>query len=302
MKCLLLVRLGFALVGSDAGAAGSAPLGFLLVEPDARSAGMAGSGSAILDGAAALSLNPSRLGASGNGEGLLTHGSLPASINFEHIGFVHPIGVGAALRFMSYGAIQQTTISNPTGTNIPSERPYDAALALGFGLPVGEWMRVGISGCAIRESLGTVQAQGLAGDVGLSILPHESVSLGATIQNLGPSLKFGAATEELPRLLRMGAGYSPSVLRERLRFAVDLLQSRGDSIQGAIGGEVRLGRVAAARAGWTSRIGTGLPISLGAGIIAGSFGLDYAYSGYGNLGDIHRVDLRWRWASPSMTK
>lgn len=171
---------------------------------------------------------------------------------------------------------------------------YQAILGLGFG-PVASFSG-GINLKYFRETL----AEWSAGGYGLDFGAYYSIALtglkvGATVQNIGPDIKFIEKEEPLPTTIRAGAAYTMAAAASGVGFslALDVVKPRFDDAYIGAGVEVEIAGMVALRGGWCGqkdRSGDGF--TLGAGVnLDNRITVDYAATSYGDLGTMHRISL-----------
>ena len=208
MRRSLLTAAGLALFASPAafaGAAGGDPLNFLFLDANARAVAMGGAYTALATDANALLYNPAGLGAVERHEATFMHNEYFQGASQEYIGYASPRGVGANVNSLRSGDVARTTISNPDGTGLGGANLSDLSLALGYGRPLGDSLRLGAGMKYIRETIAGISASGYAADLGAlySVPAARGLALGLSVQNLGPSIKFQSAKENLETLGRM---------------------------------------------------------------------------------------------------
>ena len=146
-------------------------------------------------------------------------------------------------------------------------------------------------------------------------MPSQGLVVGASLSGVGAVLSsLGTAEDRLPLDLRVSVA-------KRLRYipltftvvGYELQRFDGPETDSSVvvraldhllvGGELRLGRVLAARAGYSPRRGRALRsggrldlagLSAGFGITLRRFGLDYAYTGWSEMGGLHQFGVRTR--------
>ena len=298
LALIALAALAARPLPARAGAAGGEPFNFLFLDAGARSVGMGGAYTALAADSNALLYNPAGLGAARRYEGTFMHNEHFNGITQEYMGFVTPQGWGASLNHVSYGRIQKTTISNPNGT-LGNFGITDLAVGLGYGREIGEGVHAGAGIKLIRETIDNVSAQGYGTDLGVlaSVSALPGLSLGFSVQNMGPAVRYQRAHENLPLNVRMGAAYRSAILGRDSAFSFDVSKERSESVLIALGAETVLAKVMAVRVGFNTRNQAGPGVSMGLGWVHKKFGLDYAMVPYGDLGYTHRISATVRWGS-----
>lgn len=165
--------------------------------------------------------------------------------------------------------------------------------------------RIGITGKWIQEKLDDVTASTFAGDVGLqySGFPFfgdwaEDLTFGAAVTNVGGKLKFDRDETKLPQTIKAGFGYIKEILGDPLTVGVDVYNPSDNEISIGGGVEYWLKDLLALRVGYKTKDDEGSGVRAGAGIKVKMIRIDYAYAGYGILGDTHRIGLSVSFGAP----
>lgn len=210
---------------------------------------------------------------------------------------IHPkLTVGAGLTYLSAPEIQGF---NTSGEKTNPLENNNLSGSFGIGFTPFKYLGIGMNIKYLQEKIADYSARGYAADFGVSVTPPiEGLNLGASVNNIGPKIKFISHEEELPFCFRFGGSYSVigAFRRCRLTIAADMIKPKYEDIYGAFGGELEIGEVLFLRAGYVSeqtRIADGF--TAGGGINLGKeFRIDYAYTPYGDLGDFHRISIFYR--------
>ncbi|OGS56512.1 MAG: hypothetical protein A3J79_00870, partial [Elusimicrobia bacterium RIFOXYB2_FULL_62_6] len=298
MRRLLLVQLGLLLAfcpGLRAGeSAGSAPFNFLFLDGGARAAGMGGA-YVSMTGADALLYNPAGIGGLERHELTLMHNQYLQDISQEYAAYASPLGIGLNLNYLDSGKVGRTTISNPGGTGLGDAVLTDMLLTLGLAAKVSGGLTLGVSGKYIKENADGIRTDSRAADIGAlyraPFLP--GLTAGAALQNLGPSVKYENASDQLPLSFRLGASYGFKLMELGATVAAELDAERAGETSFAAGIETVSGMLAL-RFGYNGRNAAGSGITAGAGLRHQDILLDYAFVPFGELGDAHRLSLSFQ--------
>lgn len=162
----------------------------------------------------------------------------------------------------------------------------DLAISANYSRLLSERLSIGISAKYIRSKLDNVSAATGAADIGVRYMVNDHLTLGGSVTNIGPGLKFLNSRSKLPTAGRLGAAYHWS----RFLLAADAVYSGSDDLSGGIGLEVRPVDMLALRVGYRSQGAVELEngLTAGLGLNVGQFQLDYGYAKYGPLGNTHR--------------
>jgi hypothetical protein len=278
-----------------AASAGAEPFNFLFLDAGARPAALGGAYTALANDSNALLYNPGALGNVAHTEATFMHNQYFQDVNQEYAGFASRSGFGFNLNYLDFGSAPRTTINNPDGTG-GSTGLNDLALSGGYGHKVLDTLSLGASVKYISETIDASTARGFAVDAGALYAPSavKDLTLGAAVQNLGPTVTFEAAHENLPLNVRMGAGYQFSVMGRMNTAALDVTRERGQNVLVAVGVESRLIAALPLRLGFSTSNDAGPGITAGFGYTWRRVSFDYAIAPYGDLGLTNRISVSWR--------
>ena len=298
MRQGLLLSLLLALApAARASGAGADPFNFLFLDADARPVAMGGAYTALAADANSLLYNPAGLARVRGHEATFMHNQHFVDITQEYAAYASRWGWGANINTLRFGDTARTTYSNPSGSGLGSVGMNSMALGAGYGRELLPGLRAGAGVKYIRESIAGVSASGYAADLGLqhdaSFLP--GLSLGAAVQNLGPSVKFQRDSEKLPLNLRFGTAYAFSLLGLGHTAAFDVTKERSESPLYAFGFETLAAGSLPVRFGFSTRNQAGPGVTAGIGWRTENLRLDYAFVPYGELGSAHRFSVTVRW-------
>lgn len=273
----------------------------LQLAPAPRPLALGGAYAALARDPYALFYNPGRLAGTARAFGAAYHaypvgvtaGAVAATLPFGRLAFalgVHYLDLGE-VEVLEPDPAYAGQRGRPTGEVADGG---EVLAAIGGAFALGPSLRVGAAAKALRLGLAGASDQGFAADLGASAtLLRGRLHLGAAVQNLGPDVGPGRGAP-LPRTVRAGAAIDVAdVGGVRTAVAVDAVHveqrlSFAAGLEAGYRSSAGLGLVA--RAGFDARARTGdaaSPVTLGAGIAFGRFGLDYAYRGVGPLGATH---------------
>jgi hypothetical protein len=313
-RTLLTAALLLAALAGPAAAFGSSSRGtsggqFLELEPGARQAAMGGAFAGIADDVYSVYYNPAGLAHLTRVEVSGMDDQYFQGITYDFAGAAVPLlafqrdafdprnayGVlGFAVYDLSVGNIPTQGAAEsaaPTGT-IASQ---DAAYALSYAYsPRGSDLAFGLTGKYVTSSLGGYNASVFAADAG-ALYRKDEWTAGAGLRNLGPAYGFAGQADPLPFLIYAGAGYK---LNSHWLASVELDAPRDNNLLFAFGTEYTHSFTTklsgALRAGYNTGntdAGDFAGVSVGAGIVYGNFGFDYAFIPFGDLGNTNRYSL-----------
>jgi len=171
------------------------------IQPGARENGMGGAGVALADDATGMTWwNPAGLGFAKRGGVQMTNAKLVPGladdVAYNHLAFVQPMegwgGLALSLAFLSYGTSDQTDNS---GTVLGQFDSYEFSSGLSYGVELLPDLAIGGNVKYIRVQLAPGALQGVGSTLGFDLgclyrLQPARLRLGATVQNLGPSVVF----------------------------------------------------------------------------------------------------------------
>lgn len=282
---------------SAAGSAGAEPFDFLSLDANARAVAMGGAYTALATDANALLYNPAGLALIDRNEATFMHNSYVAGLFQDYGAYASPSGWGVNFNYLNSGSVANTTISNPDGTGLGTTGLTDMAFSGGYGHKIGDSFSVGAGIKYIRESIAEVAGAGAAADVGVMYAPPPlpGLMLGAALQNLGPTVKFESARQNLPSKARGGAAYTFDVAGAKTSASLDVSKERTSSPVFAFGLETVLAKILPVRVGFTTNNSAGLGLTTGVGFIHDGLAFDYAFVPFGDLGNAHRISMTYRW-------
>ncbi len=203
---------------------------FLQIAPDSRSAGMGNSGVALADNANAMFWNPAGLAFQTNPQVGLTHANwLPqfnADLFYEYlVGTYQAPGAGTFGGHVTFLNLGESELRSGPGDNgfEGTFRSYDFAGGVSYGVKLSERFAFGTGVRAIYSNLSPSTADVSSGS-GFSVAfdlaalyrtapialgnADATLSFGANLANMGPSITYTAADEPLPMNLRFGTAFT----------------------------------------------------------------------------------------------
>lgn len=292
------------LAGSEAQGRRADSFEFLTLPIGARAAALGGAGVADADGWAGSQINPAGLGRLWRDEIGFAGSRWLDDVQHQAVGGAHPFNGGGALAgtvlALDYGSIPSF---GPSGGAEGTISAGGTAVRLGYGRAFRAGFDWGLQGTYARETLAGVSAQALAADGGLLWTPRgpsvmRSLTLGAALKNWGSRPQFENESANLPRRVQAGATVRPPI--EGWTVSVDALLSPDQSPSVLAGMEYWARGAVAFRLGYNggeAREGSGATV--GFGFRAWNIGIDYAFVGWGGLGDAHHLGLTYRFGRPA---
>lgn len=295
IQALLLAALLSGRAQAQAGLTGATTLRRPL---SARSVAMADAFTAVSGGLASQGNNPAGLTGLKKPElrTTYTHGIIDDKFTFLSYG--HPVGdlaMTAGLMYYDGGSIH---LNLSDGTREKRKAAQDFVGVFGLAYALGP-VSVGGQFKAMRMTLGeSATATGGAADAGAQWrTPLAGLSLGASIINMGPDVKYENEGDPLPLTTRGGAAYTFVMSHETFAFseftvAADVVKTRDEETTGSAGLEMCMNIYEQSRL-WL-RFGTLFNREAGAfatglGVREGRFSLDYAMGIMRRLSSVHHL-------------
>ena len=303
---------------ASSSSAGTATAQFLKITSGARAMAMGEAFAAAADDAFAMDWNPASVTNIRYRSISLMHSMYLADTSISYFAYGENTGDmgawGAAAKYMSYGTLEGTDMS---GLDTGSFSPYDLMLSIafscyitGFNKNPDERFIMGAAGkfisSKISDSDNTISA-----DMGI-LSPWffgKHVRLAFSGQNLIGSMRFDKEKNDLPMILRLG---TITRLNKYMLITADYISYSDYDPVIAAGGEITIEPSAdfslAFRAGMNTRNkdesvkGSG-NLSMGGGIKFNDiYSFDYAFTPFGDLGDVHRFSLSINFKKPVVIK
>lgn len=196
---LLILVSGFSFAGGGNRNA-TAGATQLLIPVGTRGIAMGGATISNSKGLESLFWNPANIARSDNSfEALFSHMSYIADIgvNYGAIAFnVESIGHFALnIKTLDIGDITRTSVTYPDGTGATFS-PQFSTIGLTYARSLSDRITVGLTANLVSETMDQVSATGLAFNIGIAyqnLGNIDGLSLGFTIKNLGPQMKYDGA-------------------------------------------------------------------------------------------------------------
>ncbi len=250
-----------------------------------------------------MHFNPAGIAAVRRQEVGFAHNTLFLDLDYDYVGYLHPLGDASSLAvsgtYVDLGTFERREIVAGGGSSavLGSASAYDLSFSVTYARTLSEIIDLGGSVKVIHETLDNYSASAVAVDLGAKWRPPiEGLTVGLSVLNLGSSLKFVSAGDELPITVRAGAGYRS--INGRWGLNSDIVYVKNQDIEGGIGGELWVWPDHVAfRAGANSANDAGSGFTVGAGFKWNDIILDYAYVPFGDLGDQNLISLSYQFGS-----
>lgn len=225
----------------------------------------------------------------------ISYGDYLADIRIGEVWFTLPFGWGSSgikLFGVSYGEFREVDESGNFGGRFGAG-DFGLYIAVARRLELGISLGVGLK--AIYSYIAEYRSDAYASDFGLLWrAPWGRTSVGLELENIGLVRRgYKDRRDALPVALRLGFSHVLAHLPVVLVGDVVLPNDNSPYICG--GGEALVGDLSL-RLGYDGRTARNLDgkyggISLGFGIVLRGMRLDYAYTTFGELGEVHRVSF-----------
>jgi long-subunit fatty acid transport protein len=206
--------------------------------------------------------------------------------------------LGVSVQYQDYGSFDgYNGLAEPQGTFGAS----DFALGITYSKRINPTLSLGATGKFIVENIEDSTSDGMAVDLGAMYrMTDGRTSLGLAIRNLGTQLKGLTKSHKDPLPLLFDAGLSHSLRGMPLTVNADVTVPTDNDPFFSIGGQWESFRPFYIRVGWSSK---GLDyktesdkdkyggLAAGFGYQYGDYSIDYAYSSFADIGNVHRFTV-----------
>jgi hypothetical protein len=289
-------------------AVGTAGSEFLNIDVDPRGIAMGGAMTAAASDAYSMYWNPAGLSQVPRTSLGFMHNEYLAGIRLQYLSLAQRADensvLAGAVRYMDAGAIPNTDIN---GNEMGTFRPRNYVYEMGWGRNIPEMadserdVSLGIAGRIFHSDL-VAHANGFAGDIGIQMhyaeayIPHH---FGLVVQNLGRGQKFDQVRDTLPFRAKIGSCILPKPF---LLLSLEGVIPVSNQPYGAAGAELTVDASRDAkvffRAGFNLQNRFNGPdglrgLSLGTGLKMGDLSVDYAFTPFGMLGNVHQFAFNW---------
>ena len=278
-------------------AAGTHSFNFLKIQPGSRAQGMGGAFTALSSDISGIYYNPAGLAQVYLPAVMFHHTQWFQDISVEYLSGIVPMGdrlrLAGSFGFLHLPNMQRYDVDPATGEALEmgSFGIYDMVAQLGMTTRLTHSLAVGFQAKFLQEKIDDVVTNGIGFDLGLLYqLPIPYLSIGASVQNLGPGVKYEQNLEKLPVTYRLGVAYQ--LPQTDFTIAFDAVQTEGESWGFYPGIETGLGNFLSLRTGYQFSENIENGYSFGVGInVVGRYQLNYSFMPFGELGNTHRAEF-----------
>lgn len=295
---LILFQLVPNVFAESTGATG---MNFLKIVPEVRGIGMGEASVAAVEDVGAVFWNPAGLADINSNEAVFMYNNWFEGIRGQYVALAVPVKIKKTGEYyrdfgVIAGSVQSLTIDPIQGYNADGEKTSkvdagDILFSISYAKKIYENFSAGITLKHITEMLANEKAVVYAGDIGLMFKSLTGVSMGFAIQNIGTPIKFIKEKASLPLNYKTGVAYSKDIYGQLLTVALDLNIPNDNDKYLAFGAEYWIKDVIAFRCGYKTGDDIGTGLRGGLGFKNDLFKIDYAFAGFGDLGDTHRVSF-----------
>lgn len=293
---VLLIAAPALAISDNAGTTG---FNFLKVGVGARPTALGGAFTAITGDLETTHWNPAGLGGIPRRSAVLSLNRylIDTQAGFLSAAFPSEKRVwGFSLNYFSYGSLTRTT---DAGVEEGSFTPFDVAAYLTVAQPLWkDWLKAGANLKAVYSSIDHYSSDAYMADLGVIVPgPFKGMTIGASLANLGVVRSgYGSFKDSLPVSMRLGLAHCPAHTPLPLLVVADFtLPNDGDPYL-SFGAELQVAHGLYLRPGYSTQQ-TGaqgedpLGLTAGAGLALQRYRLDYAFTSYADLGEVHRLSL-----------
>lgn len=256
--------------------------------------------------ASSIDINPANLIKVRQSSIFLSHNSFFEDISLQSLFYTKNLGkntgsFGLGVKYLSYGKIEKT---DEYANDIGSINPNEMVVLLGFasyitGLTKDKEDRLVFGGVGkfIKQRLED-SASTLSSDIGLTFpyLFEKKFVLSIVFQNIIGSIKMDKETYDLTKIIRIA---SSVFLTKNLTINSDIIIPQDNFLYIALGLETKIDITkrtkfflrTGANTNNISDLNGFRNINFGFGIKNWEYSIDYSYSPFGDLGNIHRIAL-----------
>lgn len=181
------------LYAGDAARKGTTGADYLLIPVGARGIATAGAFVANLTGLESIYYNPAGLDIAGGAEFMFSYMNYFADINITYAAISTQLSDFGSLAFtlktVGFGDIPITTVNEPDGTG-STYSPVYLTVGLTYSKLITDRISVGTNIKFLSESIQNVTANGVAVDVGVQYFFTPKFTIGATVMNIGPNMRY----------------------------------------------------------------------------------------------------------------
>lgn len=316
---VLLAGLVMPAQGQEFAKVGTMGAQFLKIDLDARSVAMGSASMAFTSDAGAIFRNPAGLVNIAHSSFVANYAPWFADIKLYGAAFARNFGqygvFGIHFIYLNSGDMEETTVDQQQGTG-NTFRSYDLALGLSYARRLTDKFAIGGNVRWIHEDLYVSKTSVFGVDMGfLYDTGYQTIRMGMTIRNFGSKFSLPDTYQDydngtplsqpsdylpydMPVEFAFGVAVDPiKTDQHRISVALDAIHPSDNYERVQVGGEYSFMESAFLRAGYIFRHDTaGLNAGAGISVPMSDYrlGIDYAFSNYTILDNVHRFTLRFQ--------
>ena len=297
---------------------GTSGFQFVKISVDPRAAAMGNSVVADATDGSSLYWNPALAIQSGKSEVLIGHSAYFMDISKEYLSYVqnlNTIAIGVSLQYLNSGGIKETTEFQPLGTGL-TFRTIHYSLGLTVSQKLTELFSYGVTVHFLDERIEEVQTRTGSVDLGFFYRVGDTgLRFAIGLNNFGPDARPSGDVQRttldgnqtvtdfkrvsLPTTFIIGAAYDAyKSENSSLMISGQLTNPSDNAERVSVGAEYGFMHQFYLRGGYQFGVDEVRYPSGGVGVIfpvgSHSFGVDYSFSPYERLGNIHRLAIKIR--------
>ena len=294
--------------------AGSKSAEFILFGVGGRPLGLGGAYTAMAGDIYSVHWNPAGLAGIRSYRVAAMHTKLPESVSQQFITLGFPVGtktnknqyIALSLNFMNYGEEMMTIYVDPGDANYFTKaqtgRSFDGSdmlARLSYAYKKDSRLSLGMNLKYISQNIYTYNGSALGIDAGIIYKLSGDVNLGAGLYNFGTKLKMDKDATELPQQFK--TGLSANVIDDILLVNGDIIYTRDENMDYALGAEFRPVKIFALRGGYNSINEAGNGFTFGFGMKFNKLNFDYAYEFFGDFDASHKFSLDYEFGTKALS-
>ena len=193
---ILLTMFSASLYAGDVARKGTTGAEQLLIPVGARGIATGGAFISNLTGLESIYYNPAGLDRTSGAEAIFSYMNYIADVKVSYFGAGASLGdlgsIGLTIKSLDFGDIPITTSEFPDGDG-RNYSPGFITVGLTYSKVITDRISVGANFKLINESIQNTSATGFAIDFGVQYKFDERISLGATLKNIGPNMRYSGA-------------------------------------------------------------------------------------------------------------
>ncbi|MEW6607944.1 MAG: PorV/PorQ family protein [bacterium] len=285
---------------TEAKSQGKSTATFLKIGVGAKPTAMGGAFAAVADDSTTTYYNPAGLALFENKELSFTHIAWFEKINYEYLTYINPLSQlnlpGVFATNLSYLGINDIKEYDQNQTYFGEFKASDLLLNLTYARTIKPNLYSGLNLKYVNQKIKSSRSA-LVTDLGLLYNTSiKNLTCGLTLQNFLPL--FNNFKDNLPYNIKLGACYR-LLTNKILTLAMDVdLPNNDNGLRLHLGAEYRYPEMEniAIRLGYKTGVDCG-NLSFGFGVNYDKYKLDYAYSSYNDLGNVHQLSLNMKFES-----